>query len=64
MAELSSTRQPCLVSRTTVQSFPQVSECPECRQPYPGRPRRHRYAERAAKELEGLRRERGQILGD
>ena len=39
-------------------------KCPECRLPYPGRPRRHRYAERAAEELEGLRRERGQISGN
>ena len=41
-----------------------MSKCPECMQPYWGRPRRHRYAEKIAEELEGLRGERGQIVGD
>ena len=54
---------------------PRITTCPECREPYTdGRPgagvgagagfRRHRYAERAGVELEALRRERRQILGD
>merc|ERR1719430_983058 len=30
---------------------PKVSTCPECRDPYPAKPRRHRYAEKAAEEL-------------
>ena len=35
----------------------QVKECPECRQPYSGQPRRHRYAEKTAEELRKLRKE-------
>ena len=40
----------------------QVSTCPECRDPYPAKPRRHRYAEKAAEELAGFRCERAKIL--
>jgi len=36
---------------------PKVKECPECRQPYTGQPRRHRYAEKTAEELRKLRKE-------
>jgi len=41
---------------------PQVSVCPECREPYPEKPRRHRFAERAAEELAALESERADIL--
>merc|ERR1719507_1164714 len=41
---------------------PKVSTCPECREPYPDKPRRHRYAEKAAKELEALILERAELL--
>jgi len=41
---------------------PQVSVCPECREPYPDKPRRHRFAERAAEELAALESERAEIL--
>merc|ERR1712130_1069730 len=41
---------------------PKVSICPECREPYPEKPRRHRYAEKAAKELEALILERAELL--
>merc|ERR1712037_611365 len=41
---------------------PKVSICPECREPYPDKPRRHRYAEKAAKELEALILERAELL--
>ena len=40
----------------------QVSVCPECREPYPEKPRRHRFAERAAEELAALESERAEIL--
>ena len=40
----------------------QVSICPECREPYPEKPRRHRYAEKAALELEALILERAELL--
>ena len=43
---------------------PKMSQCPECRLRYTGEPRRHRYAEKAAEELEELRRERAEVLGD
>ena len=42
---------------------PLVSQCPECREVYTGF-RRHRFAEKAAVELEGLFRERAKVLGD
>jgi len=41
---------------------PKVSVCPECREPYPERNRRHRYAEKAAEELAGLMAERDEAL--
>merc|ERR1712037_154473 len=41
---------------------PKVSICPECREAYPDKPRRHRYAEKAAKELEVLILERAELL--
>jgi len=41
---------------------PKVKICPECREPYPDKPRRHRYAEKAAKELEALILERAELL--
>merc|ERR1712062_538739 len=31
-----------------------VSICPECREPYPSKAKRHRYAEKAAEELAAL----------
>ena len=40
----------------------QVSVCPECRETYPEKPRRHRFAERAAEELAALESERADIL--
>ena len=40
----------------------QVSACPECRQEYPEKPRRHRYAEKSAGKLSGLQQERAKIL--
>ena len=45
-----------------VECFSQVSTCPMCRELYPAKPRRHRYAEKAAEELSGLEKERGRIL--
>ena len=39
-----------------------MSVCPECREPYPEKPRRHRFAERAAEELAALESERADIL--
>ena len=36
---------------------PKVRECPECRVPYTGAPKRHRYAEKTAEELKKLRKE-------
>ena len=36
---------------------PRLSECPVCREAYQGQPRRHRYAERDAEELEKMRKE-------
>ena len=43
---------------------PKMTKCPECRLRYRGEPRRHRWAERAAEELEELRRERAEVLAD
>ena len=43
---------------------PKVLKCPECRLRYRGEPRRHRFAEKAAEELEELCRERAEVLGD
>merc|ERR1712039_1091283 len=37
------------------QCRPKVQRCPECRVLYKGLPRRHRFAEKTAKELEDLR---------
>ena len=34
---------------------PRVTSCPECREPYQGPPRRHRYAERDAEELKKMK---------
>ena len=42
------------------QCRPRVVECPQCRQPYPPTPIRHRYAEKIAAELERLREKLGQ----
>ena len=36
---------------------PSLVSCPECREPYQGLPRRHRYAERDAEELGKLHQE-------
>ena len=36
---------------------PRLTLCPECREDYQGLPRRHRYAERDAEELEKMRKE-------
>jgi len=41
---------------------PKVSICPECREPYPDKAKRHRYAEKAAEELAGFMEERAQVL--
>merc|ERR1712099_36175 len=41
---------------------PKVSTCPECREPYPEKPRRHRYAEKSSEELAGFMEERAKIL--
>ena len=37
------------------QCRPRVSECPQCRHPYPPTPLRHRYAEKMAVELQNLK---------
>ena len=42
--------------------FIQLGHCPECRAPYRGEVRRHRYAEKAADDLTNLMTERDQIL--
>jgi len=39
-----------------------MSACPECREAYPEKVRRHRYAEKAAEELSGLEEEMENIL--
>ena len=44
------------------QCRPRVVECPQCRQPYPPTPLRHRYAEKMVGELERLREELGRIV--
>ena len=46
------------------QCRPRVVECPQCRQPYPPTPIRHRYAEKMAGELERLREELSRIVGE
>ena len=46
------------------QCRPRVVECPQCRQPYPPTPLRHRYAEKSVKELERLIEELARIFGD
>ena len=38
-----------------------MKECPECRVVYSGAPRRHRYAEKTAEELNKLRAEFNQL---
>ena len=43
---------------------PKMSKCPECRVRYRGEPRRHRFAEGAAQEMEELWRERALVLAD
>ena len=43
---------------------PKVSRCPECRACYCGLHWRHRLAEKAVEELEELRRERAEVLGE
>ena len=40
----------------------QVSICPECREGYPEKGKRHRYAEKAAEELAGLMEERARLF--
>eukprot|EP00092_Neocalanus_flemingeri_P026640 GFUD01028875.1.p1 GENE.GFUD01028875.1~~GFUD01028875.1.p1 ORF type:complete len:813 (-),score=199.48 GFUD01028875.1:264-2702(-) len=37
--------------------YPKIRECPECRVPYIGAAKRHRYAEKTAEELRKLRKE-------
>ena len=46
------------------QCRPRVTVCPQCRQPYPPTPIRHRYAEKMVGELERLREELGRISGE
>ena len=41
---------------------PKLSQCPQCRKIYKNKFRRHRHAEKAAEELEGLYRERAGVL--
>ena len=43
---------------------PNVRKCPQCRQPYPPTPMRHRYAEMMVGELKRLREERDRIVQD
>ena len=54
----------CCVEQHLVcsQCRPRVVECPQCRQPYPPTPLRHRYAEKSVGELERLREELGRIV--
>ena len=54
----------CCVEQHLVcsQCRPRVVECPQCRQPYPPYPMRHRYAEKIVEELEGLREELNGIV--
>ena len=40
----------------------QVSICPECREPYPEKAKRHRYAEKATEELAELLEQKAQVL--
>merc|ERR1712150_91997 len=44
------------------QCRPRVVECPQCRQPYPPTPLRHRYAEKIAAELQKLQEELDRIV--
>merc|ERR1712150_42097 len=46
------------------QCRPRVVECPQCRQPYPPTPLRHRYAEKSVGQLERLREEMARIVGE
>ena len=46
------------------QCRPRVTECPQCRQPYPPTPIRHRYAEKSVRQLERLREELGQVVSE
>ena len=41
---------------------PKVSQCPECREWYTGKDRRHRYAEKIREELERLREKKDQAI--
>ena len=49
----------CCVEQHLVcsQCRPRLKECPQCRQPYPPTPLRHRYAEKYVGELESLQRD-------
>ena len=40
----------------------QVAACPQCSMKYPEKARRHRYAEKAAEELNDLKKERDEIV--
>ena len=46
------------------QCRPRVVECPQCRQPYPPTPIRHRYAEKSVGELERLKEKLDRIVGE
>ena len=56
----------CCVEQHLVcsQCRPRVVECPQCRQPYPPTPLRHRYAEKMVGELERLRKELKKIVSE
>jgi len=41
---------------------PKMKNCPECRKPYTGTSRRHRYAEKTAEQLSRLRDKRWQVM--
>ena len=41
---------------------PKLSQCPQCRERYTGKDRRHRYAEKTREELERLREKRDQVI--
>jgi len=41
---------------------PKLSQCPQCREMYTGKDRRHRYAEKTREELDRLRQKKGQVI--
>ena len=41
---------------------PKLSKCPQCKEKYTGKDRRHRYAEKTREELDMLREKKDQVM--